>query len=112
MAHASWVGLLPRIIIREILYDHGPSLAFEQAQRRQDHAFLERRVARRTERSPQLERDPQGARRLGVFGLRPNEADRHCRDALFLEIMPQRAHGARAERSNGGEQDGVDPVAL
>jgi hypothetical protein len=106
------VGPFPRIVFGEILDDHGTALAFEQAQCRENHALLERRVARRTERAAQLERNPQRTGRLGVFGLRPNEADRHSRDALFLEIMPQRAHGARAERSNGRERNGADPVGV
>ena len=90
----------------------GPVLALQQPQRREDHPLLERRIARRAERPAQLERHPQRARRLGVLGLRPDKADRDRRDALFLEIVPQRAHGARAERSNGREDDGVDVVLL
>jgi hypothetical protein len=82
------VGPFPWILFREILDDHGSALAFEQAQCREDHAFLKRRVARRTKRPAQFERNPEGTRRLGIFGLRPDKADRDSRYALFLEIMP------------------------
>ena len=70
------------------------------------------RIVRRTERAAQLERDPQGSRRPGVFALRPNEADRNRRNALLLDVVPERAHGARAERSNGRKDDGLDSIGL
>src|SRR6266851_2875386 len=106
------IGLRARVVIREILDDYRPTLAFKQPQGRKDHSPLERRVVRGAERPPKLERNPQCPRRFGVLGLWPDQADRDRRDPLFLEIMPQRAHGARAERSNGREDDGVDVVAL
>ena len=34
------------------------------------------------------------------------------RDALFLEIMAQRAHGARADRSNGGEHSSSSHLTI
>jgi hypothetical protein len=96
--------------IGEIVDDDRPVRAFQEAQGREDHPLLKGRVVRRTKRPPQFERHPQRARRLSVLGLRPNQADRDRRDPLFLQIMPERAHGARAERSNRREDDGVDPV--
>jgi hypothetical protein len=44
--------------------------------------------------------------------LRSNKTDRYRRKPLFLEIVSQRAHGARADRSNGAEEDGIDLIAL
>ena len=106
------VGLCARVVIGEVLDDHRPALPVEQLQGRKDHPLLECRVVRRTKRPPKLERNPKRPRRFGVLGLRPDQADRDRRNALVLEIMSQRAHGARADRSNGGEQDGVDVIAL
>ena len=106
------IGLRARVVIGKILDDDRAALALQEPQGGEDHPLLECRLAGRTERAPELERNPKRPRRLGVFGLRPDQADRDRRDALFLEIMPQRAHGARAERSNGGEDDGVDLVVL
>src|SRR5271166_1491478 len=96
------VGLRARVVIGEVLDQHRPAVTFEQLQGREDHPLLECRVVRRTKRPPKLEGYPKRTWWFGVFGLRPNEADRDRRNALVFEIMSQRAHGARAYRSNGG----------
>jgi len=100
----------PRVVICEFRNDDRSSRAHELPQRREDHASLERRIARRAKRTSELEWHPQGPRRFGVLGLRPDQADRDRRDPFFLEIMTERAHGARADRSNRRKDDGVDVV--
>lgn len=74
--------------------------------------MLEVCVARRPERTSQFERDPERAGRFGFFGLRANQADRNRREAFFLQIVSERAHGARADGSDGGEEDGIDLLLL
>jgi hypothetical protein len=81
-------------------------------QRGQDDALLERRVARRPDRSTQFEWHPQRTRRPGILRLRPDQRDHDRCDALFLQIMPQRAHGARAERSNRRKNGRVDSIGF
>src|SRR5579864_5547707 len=108
----SGIGSLAWIVIGKIDDQARLLLGFEQPQRRQDHSSLECRVARRADRPAQFERHPQGARRTRVLRLRPDQRDRDAGDTLFLEIMPQRAHGARAERSNRGQQNRVDVIRL
>jgi hypothetical protein len=102
--------LRARIVVREILDQHWSVCAHEQPQRRLDHPFLKCPVTRRAKWPPQLERDPQRPRRPSLLDLRSDQTDGDRRDPLILEIMPQRAHGARAERSNGREDDAVDGV--
>src|SRR5712692_971687 len=72
----AWVRLRTGIVFRKILDDHRPAVALEQLQGREDDPLLERGIARRAEWPPQLERHPQGARRPGILGLRPDQADR------------------------------------
>ena len=73
---------------------------------------LKFRITRRTKRPAQLERHPQRTRRLGILGLRSNKTDCNGRKPLFLEIVSQRAHGARAHWSNRAEEDAIDLVTL
>jgi hypothetical protein len=72
-------------------------------------ANLELLVFRSAQRSAELKRNPQGARRANFLAMQPDEADSYGRNA-FLEIMGERAHGARAERSDRREQNRVDPI--
>src|SRR6516162_6122054 len=57
------VGLLARVVVREILDDDRTSLAVEQPQCRKNNPSLKRRVTRRTERTAEVERHPQRPRR-------------------------------------------------
>lgn len=41
-----------------------------------------------------------------------DKADVYGRHTRFLNIMPQYTYGARAARSDGQEQDGVDLILL
>ena len=73
---------------------------------------LERRVVGNAERPAELERDPECARRPHDLGVLTYQADADGRNALALEEVAQRAHGARAGGSNRDEQRGIDPVGL
>ncbi len=101
------------IVIREIdRPGYGVFGTPEQPERRQDHPPLKRRVARRPDRPAQFKRHPQRPPAVRILRLRPDQRDRDRGNACFLEIVPQRAHGARAQRSNGGQQNRIDVVGL
>ena len=72
--------------------------------------ILELLVFRSAQRSAELKRNPQGAWRANFLAMQPDEADSYGRNAFLLEIMGERAHGARAERSDRREQNRVDPI--
>jgi hypothetical protein len=95
----------------KVLQDHRAVGPLQQKQRGQHHAALERRVTRLAERAAELCRAPQAARRAGLLHLRPHRTERHARDAAFLQHMGQRAHGARAERSDRAQQNRVEFAA-
>ena len=46
----------------------------------------------------------------GGLGLAPNPCQRDGREPRGFEHVGERTHGARADRSNGGEQHHVDAV--
>jgi hypothetical protein len=71
----------------------------EQRQRGQQHAALEARRMRRAERAPEWKRHPQEARRAVVGSVLAHQADAGGGNALVLDEVCQRAHGARAVRS-------------
>ena len=73
---------------------------------------MEIRVAYGAKRPAERERDPQAARRPGLFHVQSYQADDHSRNAAGFDQVGERAHGARAEGSNGTEQYGVDALLL
>ena len=75
------------------------------------HDFqLKLRKPRRSERTPQFEGNPQGAWVFYPLRVQPDQTDCDRRHAFGLEIVAERAHGARAEGSNRRQQDAVDPI--
>lgn len=59
-----------------------------------------------------LEGHPQCPRRFDGFRVRPYEADAGGRHAVFFYVVAKNADGARAARSDGQKQGGIDPVFL
>ena len=86
--------------------------ARQQIERGLHDAALERRIVGNAHRPAELERHPQRARRADGLGVLAHQADAGGGNALPLEEVAQRAHGARAGGSNRNEQGGVDLVGL
>ena len=76
------------------------------------YAALEAGIVGNAERSAKLKGHPEGARRAHHLGVFAHQADTRCRNALPLEEMTERAHGARAGGSNRDEERSVDLVGL
>jgi hypothetical protein len=92
-----------RIFIGKIGKNDGAAFRGEQLQGLLHDVELEICMARRPKRAPQLERNPERTRIFDPLGMQPDQTDRDRRHALRLEIVAERAHGARAEGSNGGQ---------
>jgi hypothetical protein len=52
----------------------------------------------------------QHPRRAAVLGLAPHQAEPDCGEPGSFEHVCERTHGARAQWSNGGEDDDVHLV--
>ncbi len=100
-----------RRLLGEVL-KHRTFGGFKQPKGRQEYLALERRVSRCAKRSAQLEGNPESPWRLNDFRVLPDQAYLGGGYAFRLQIMGERAHGARAERSDGHKQGPVHPVPL
>ena len=106
------VGPLAWVVVWKILDEHWTGGTLEQSQGGKNDTTLKFAVVRRTKWAPKRKWDPQGPRRARLLGLRPDQADRDRRNPFLLQIVSERAHGARTDGSNWSEEDGVDVVAL
>ena len=80
----------------------------EQGERLAQDVALEVGLVGEAERSPEREGDGDGAGDGHADGVLANQADAGGGDALALDEVGERSNGARAERSNGCEEGGVD----
>ena len=83
---------------------------FEKFEGGQEYPFLKDRIVRQTKGPAQLKGDPQGPRRFDGFRMQADKADLRRWQTLILQEISERAHGARAQRSHGYEQNGIDPI--
>jgi len=89
--------------------------AFAFCQKRERFAQdvpLEFGVARLAERPAEREVAMQRARRLQLLRVRTHERQNDGRQAFGFKNMSERTHGARAERSDRGEQNDIHPGLL
>ena len=93
----------------EILQDWD-IVTLKKAERCRQHAMLERRVPRTTQRTSEREVAVQHPRRARSLGLAADETDPDRRQTGRFEHVGERTHGARAQRSNRGQQDDIDTI--
>jgi hypothetical protein len=89
---------------------HLGARSVEEAERRVEHAVLERRVEGPSERPAEGELAVEGTGRPSALGLAEDTHQADGGQASSLEDVGERAHGARAHRSDRSEQDQVDAV--
>ena len=75
-----------------------------------EHSVLQGGFAGPTEGSAEGKLAVQHPRRPAVLGLAPHQAEPDRGDPGSFEQMCERTHGARAQRSNGGEDHDVHLV--
>ena len=97
-----------RRVVRELNEQDRTIRSLKQAKGVHEHAPLERGVLRFPERAAQREGNPESAWRLGLLHVRTHKADNDSRNAPGFDHVGERAHGARAERSNRAQENGVD----
>lgn len=66
----------------------------------------------RSQRPAEVKGNPQRPGRLDVLGMLGDEADLCAGNAVFFQVMAQRAHGAGAKRSDRDQKRGVHLVAV
>ena len=99
---------LTRRIFRKVL-QNWPVRALEEAQRRLQHALLERGVVGRAKRTTKDERHPKGPWRADRFRVLAHQADASGGDAFVIDVQGECAHGERAVWSDRCEDDRVHP---
>ena len=67
-------------------------------------------VIRDSQRTTQLKRNPKRPRRRYLLSVLSNQADLGGGNTLFLEIVPERANGTRAEGSYRYQQHTVHVI--
>jgi hypothetical protein len=82
----------------------------QQFKRRNKYPSLKLRIIRGSQRTTQLKRNPEGTWRADEFGMFPDQTDLGGGDAFCLQIMCQRANGARAERSDRNQKGRVHMI--
>ena len=95
-----------------VVLEDGAALAFEEAERGAEDVELELGLVGGAERPPELEGHPEGAGRPDALRVIADQADAGRRDALRLNVVSERADGARTERSDGHEERAGDAVIL
>ena len=93
-----------------MVLNDGDICAIKECEGAPDHVSLEWGVARLSKWAAERELTMEEPGRLYVLGLAANERDPDgCHSGCF-EDSCEHTHGARAERSNRGEEYDVDPV--
>ena len=95
-----------------MMLKHRARFGVEQGERTGEHVVLELGILWLAERTPEGEVTPECTRRLGPLDDRQGRGQRDGGDAGCFEDVGEHTHGARAERSNGGEEHDVDAVGL
>ena len=83
---------------------------FEERECPTQNIVLERCVLWVAEWSTEREVSPERPRWLHAFGDGKGGGEGDRRDASLFDDVGERTHGARAERSNGGEKDDIDTI--
>ncbi len=92
---------------------HRPLIRLEKPQRGGENPYLPCCISGFTHRTSEGKGDPEGPGRPDAYRVLPDQTDLSCGQALFLQVVPQRAHGVRAVRSRGDKDNGAStPSAL
>jgi len=83
---------------------------FYEIERLGQYAMLELRVAWLAQWTTEWKVTEQSSRRGRAFDLRADGSQRHRGQSCGFEHMRKHTHGARTQRSNGGEQHHIHPI--